>query len=434
MFRDLKEYQEITKIYQDSVHIPEEERIITQILQAENFTQEELEYIIENFDEVYDNQILTEEFLDEMEGEYLEEMAVVKKAVTSVAKKIAPKAKKVVKKVVEKGNKQLDMFKDTAKTTVQNVKPVVKKSLQKVGNRAGESLTIKPKTGILQKGKDVVNSAVSKFKSGVKNIIKNPTVQKVTKGLVKRLPPLALAGGLAVGAKKLLDRGKKTPTPEKTKIPSTDEIRKNNPNVVPGTRVNEIGQKSDKPSEGDFKKDFPDKKPEKKMHSIEKKNRARLGDEKVDALKAKNADFKLMRKGTMSKDDFIKKYPKSITAQKAKGLRDHKEWDAYDMVLEYLYSTEQVSSLEEANYVMMEMEQKTIGEIVKEVKEALSDKQVNEGIKTKLAIGGLMALPFAMQKIKDKFDPIGNKRKEFQQKKKEKYEKQSGTQGQGYFD
>ena len=120
----------------------------------------------------------------------------------------------------------------------------------------------------------------------------------------------------------------------------------------------------------------PDPKPIKKMHPIEKKNRLRMGDAKVDALKAKNTDFKAMRKGTMSKDDFIKKYPKSITAQKAKGLRDHTEWDAYDMVLEYLYSTEQVESLEEANYVMMEMDQKTIGEIVNEVKEALINENV----------------------------------------------------------
>ena len=117
-------------------------------------------------------------------------------------------------------------------------------------------------------------------------------------------------------------------------------------------------------------------KPKKKMHPIEKKNRARLGDAKVDALKAKNKDFQAMKKGGMSKDDFIKKYPKSITAQKAKGLRDHTEWDAYDMVLEYLYSTEQVESLEEANYVMMEMDQKTIGEIVNEVKEALINENV----------------------------------------------------------
>ena len=92
--------------------------------------------------------------------------------------------------------------------------------------------------------------------------------------------------------------------------PSTSEIRAKNPNVVPGTRVNEVGaQGGGKPSEGNFKKDFPDKKPEakpKKMHSIEKKNRARLGDAKVDALKAKNKDFQAMKKGGMSKDDFIK--------------------------------------------------------------------------------------------------------------------------------
>ena len=111
----------------------------------------------------------------------------------------------------------------------------------------------------------------------------------------------------------------------------------------------------------------------KKMSSIEKKNRARLGDAKVDSLKAKQVDFKKMRKGEMSKADFIKAYPNSITAQRAKGLRDHTEWDAYDMVLEYLFSTEQVTSLEEANYVMMEMDQTTIGDIVKEVKVALSE-------------------------------------------------------------
>jgi len=61
-------------------------------------------------------------------------------------------------------------------------------------------------------------------------------------------------------------------------------------------------------------------------------------------------------------------------------------------------------------------------------------KQFQEGIKTKLALGALAATPFIMKKIKDKFDPVGNKRKEFQQKKKEKYEKLSGTEGQGYFD
>ena len=82
----------------------------------------------------------------------------------------------------------------------------------------------------------------------------------------------------------------------------------------------------------------------------------------------------------MTKDEFIKKYPNSITAQEAKGLRDHAEWDAYDMVLEYLYSTEQVDTIEEANYVMMEMDQETIGEIVNEV-EYLLDEGLIDNVK-----------------------------------------------------
>ena len=61
-------------------------------------------------------------------------------------------------------------------------------------------------------------------------------------------------------------------------------------------------------------------------------------------------------------------------------------------------------------------------------------KQFQEGLVKKAIVGGLLAAPFVMKKIKDKFDPVSKKRKEFQQKKKEKYERQSGTEGQGYFD
>ena len=378
MFRDLKEYQDITKIYQDSVHISEEERIITQIIREENFTQEELDYVIENFDEIYDNEVLTEEFFDEMEGEYLEEMAgLAKKAATTVAKKIAPKvtkgvkkvAEKGVKKVAEKGNKQLDMFSYSPKKAVQNVKPTVKKSvekvgntskksLQKVGNRAGESVTIKPKPGLIQRGKDIAKSAASKLKSTVKKVVTNPIVRRA-------VPGLALATGVVAGAKKLLDRGKK---PDKTKITPDKPIGGGNAGGSTDSGGTAGPQKTDTPPTETKVTEKP-----KKMSSIEKKNRARFGDKHVDKLKAKQVDFKAMRKGTMSKDDFIKKYPKSITAQKAAGLRDHTEWDAYDMVLEYLFSTEQVTSLEEANYVMMEMDHQTIGEIVKEVKVALNE-------------------------------------------------------------
>ena len=104
-------------------------------------------------------------------------------------------------------------------------------------------------------------------------------------------------------------------------------------------------------------------KPEvKKMHPIEKKNRARFGDAHVDKLKAKNIDFKAMRKGDMTKDAFIKKYPKSITAQKAAGLRD--EYEPYDILLDYVLSEGHADTVEEAHYVMTQMDADTIQRIV----------------------------------------------------------------------
>ena len=187
----------------------------------------------------------------------------------------------------------------------------------------------------------------------------NPEGKRTTSGSNKR----------AEASKRRREMQNKKPEKKMSNIPVIDGPV-NNPEY--GTNMSR-DEKDLNPPKPEVKK--PDPKP-KKMHPIEKKNRARFGDKHVDKLKAKNTDFKAMKKGTMSKDDFIKKYPKSITAQKAKGLRDHTEWDAYDMVLEYLYSTEQVESLEEANYVMMEMDQKTIGEIVNEVKEALIDENV----------------------------------------------------------
>ena len=47
------------------------------------------------------------------------------------------------------------------------------------------------------------------------------------------------------------------------------------------------------------------------------------------------------------------------------------QYDAYDLVLEYLLSTEQVATIEEANYVMTEMDAETIQGIVEEQKKTL---------------------------------------------------------------
>lgn len=313
MFKDLKEYQEITQLYHDSVNISEQQREINNIFVEAEFTAEEIQYLDENFDELWDSElsILIKEEVSDLTEEQINELVLpaalplIKKGVKAVVKRI-PKGIKTGVKDVASGAKTV------AKKVITKAKPVLKK------------------------------------------------VGKVLKRVPGIALPAAAVGGVVAGVNKLRNIGKKK-REESEKKP---EIKKIDPKQF-DNRKKEPDVEASAPS--------PDAPAPKKMHSIEKKNRARMGDAKVDKLKAKQVDFKAMRKGGMSKDDFIKKYPKSITAQKAKGLRDHTEWDAYDMVLEYLYSTEQVSTLEEANYVMMEMDQGTIGEIVKEVTVALSE-------------------------------------------------------------
>ena len=115
-------------------------------------------------------------------------------------------------------------------------------------------------------------------------------------------------------------------------------------------------------------------------------------------------------------------------------------YDAYDMVLEYLLSTEQVATIEEANYVMVEMDAETIQDIVAEgigqlkvlptlVKGAAAVYGVKKGAEFLGRKKGESDI-----KPKKKFDPIGNARKKYQDKKATEYERKSGTTKEdGYF-
>jgi len=102
----------------------------------------------------------------------------------------------------------------------------------------------------------------------------------------------------------------------------------------------------------------------------------------VDAMKARAAERNkkfqdAKRSGNLSQ--FRKDNPKLSGADKAKlmakeriaakeRLKDVKveNYTPYDMVLEYLMSTQQVATIEEANYVMTEMDAETIQSIVKD--------------------------------------------------------------------
>ena len=76
-----------------------------------------------------------------------------------------------------------------------------------------------------------------------------------------------------------------------------------------------------KPSTGDTLKSKTKKKRLTAREKLRVKNEARFGKAHVDKLRAKNADFKKMKRGEMSKKEFTDKYKKSITAQRAQGLR-----------------------------------------------------------------------------------------------------------------
>ena len=305
MFRDLKEYQQIQKIYEERVCISEQERYISKELK-ETFTEDEINFIVENTEEVFaeiGNQLIQEG--TEITEETIDEMA------KAVAKAAVPLATRMAKAGAK---------------------------LQKGG-------LMKKAGGLIKKGVGFVKKNVGKVATAVG----------------------AGAVGGAIGAS-TANKNKVERDAEGKIIPSTAQIRAQNKGRVGGG--NAAGSTDSGGTQGQG--GAPDPKPTsvetkpKKMSSIEKKNRARFGDKRVDMLKAKQTDFKAMRKGTMSKDDFIKKYPKSITAQKAKGLRDHVEKDAYDIVLEYLLSSQQAATIQEANHIMIEMDAKTIQSIVAE--------------------------------------------------------------------
>ena len=364
MFRDLKEYQDIIQIYNDSVNISEEQRRFNRLFDEQEFTEEEISYISENFDEVVS--ILTDELTEEYhtlteetlsEEDYLDIHEVVGGL---IARKLAVKTAKKLSPAIRKGVK-------TVGTGLKDIGGGVKKTagsaLKKLGGalKGAGKFAAKMVPGVAL-GAGLVGgiNALRKKGKAEREAGKAALDAKIKQGI--KDSGMAAGTGTAMTMQGIKDasynRGVKAAQDKAKAEKGGDKAGEAGAQVLKDKTKQPKATETEKP---------------KKMHPIEKKNRARFGDEKVDKLKSKQTDFKAMKKGTMSKDDFIKKYPKSITAQKAAGLRDHTEWDAYDMVLEYLYSTEQVDSIEEANYVMMEMDQETIGSIVSEVKYVLDE-------------------------------------------------------------
>ena len=85
--------------------------------------------------------------------------------------------------------------------------------------------------------------------------------------------------------------------------------------------------------------------------------------------------------GTKAQREILTKAQAGETMPSPRPLKASYEYDAYDLVLEYLLSQGHTDTVEEAHYVMMEMDAETIGTIVEAAADQ-SDKQIDKGVKT----------------------------------------------------
>ena len=375
MFRDLKEYQEIQNLYESQVYLSEEEENeLFDIVESFDLTDEELEYFVENLEEFSADQDLQE--IKNIRGT-LNTLSRLKGGKFGGGMKTGIDLTKSAKRANLKnlmGRKPFDPIKGPKFAGPVNlgkftsIKDKLKTNAKRLAVAGGGVGTI---ALARQLGK---GGAVEQEKKKIEDKVKGNTITKVKS---------VTAGASDDAIKKGIEDAKKTGIPNNTAVQGgamsqkaredaafNRGERKARKDLKDPTLNDNMKKKTDPPKATDTKSQTSTTTtttPQKKMSSIEKKNRARFGDERVDMLKAKNKDFQAMKKGKMTKQEFVDKYPKSITAQRQNKLRDHTEWDAYDIVLEYLHSSGQVATIEEANYVMTEMDTKTIQEIIKDV-------------------------------------------------------------------
>ena len=231
-----------------------------------------------------------------------------------------------------------------------------------------------------------------------KKVIKTPSKPKLDRESGtpdKRTPPKVTRDEI-----KLKDPGVITPKVKKT----TSDVGFDGKPVTPGNRGSSIPVTRDgkikpgiqKDGKGGFEKKPVPKPVEKTVEKpvakpvpvaakpkitarsqMRQRNIDRFGSDKVNNLINKQKDFKSMQAKSMmpgakpgaAKAEFAAKYKNSNVAKDLKKSKrvtqvmDLESYDAYDLVLIHLLETNQVESVEEANYVMTEMDGKTILEI-----------------------------------------------------------------------
>ena len=176
--------------------------------------------------------------------------------------------------------------------------------------------------------------------------------------------------GSGAGTAKPIVRGAqgrtRRPQPEIKKFPSTAEIRAKNPNAVGGGNA---GASTDAglASTANMPKATPvSAEPKKPVVSTTTKQGKPRTKAQMMAAKRIAAGKSISDVKQSSRDAMKARAAERFAAFKAKRAAGKMNEDVtpYDIVLEYLLSSEQVATIEEANYVMTEMDAETIQGIV----------------------------------------------------------------------
>ena len=356
------------------MNISDEQRAINTAIAEANFTDEEIIYLDENFDELWESElsILAEEAISDC----LVEENLNEEQLQEIVKKMGPKGAKAGAKATA--------------SAAKGIGGMFKKGISAIKKRIPQGV------------KDTVKGGISVAKSAMKKAA--PVIKAGAKGAMKAIPKIGLVAGglgaLAVGGSKIVgalrNRGKKQreiiqkakddaaikkgiEDAKKTGIPNNTAVQGGA--MSQKAREQAAFNRGERKARVDLKdptlNDNMKKKTETETKPMSKRDKFNAKFIKKDkgkgfvkrgtpsAQRAENKEKAKLRAQAMAKA--------RIEAKKKAEAEVKEEYDAYDMVLMYLNATEQASTVEEANYIMTEMDHQTIGEIVKQVTSALNE-------------------------------------------------------------
>ena len=173
------------------------------------------------------------------------------------------------------------------------------------------------------------------------------------------------------------------PDDSDTKLTPMQQWAAKNPtlaaNVKPGqSGYDEISAKRDKPGPNEKQDQTP----------TQGNPDAKIDTKSVEASKASFKPSAAPANSALAKEEerMKREAEKAGKEAQAQTVNASYEYDAYDLVLEYLLSQGHTDTVEEAHYVMMEMDAETIGTIVEAASDQ-SDNQIDKGVKTTYKAG-----------------------------------------------